>query len=161
MSNIAAAASLVSHLRADITALLTFPSPDNGPAPRASKPADDQNFQVLGRYEILGPDFDRAVRYRLDVVSAEADQPVRLLLVDDHVEILDGAGPIGAGLQDIADAALSHLGGVRLLASRKLVEVGEECIVHAILVAITLDLGCETGALTQAFAKNGVEADAE
>ena len=40
----------------------------------------------------------------LDAVAAEAHQAVGVALVDDEVEILDRARPVGAGLEDVVDA---------------------------------------------------------
>src|ERR1700674_5562474 len=90
------------------------------------KPPDNQYLQVSGRGEVLRRDLEGRRRHRLDVVGAEADQPIGLALVDGQFEILDRPRPVGAGLEDVADAALLHLGAVGLGGAGELVEAREK-----------------------------------
>src|SRR5258708_2281203 len=100
--------------------------------------ADDDDVEVAGRREVAGPNLERGGGELLDAVAAEADDTVGLALIDDKVEVLDRTGPVGAGLQHVADASFQDLGLVGLLGAGKLVDRLQEIIEDAVIRLVPL-----------------------
>ena len=67
---------------------------------------DDQDMEVLVGHEIGGVHLEGRRPGLGDVGAAEAHQRIGRALVDGEGEIVDRAGPVGAGGEDVADPLL-------------------------------------------------------
>src|SRR3954447_1151057 len=105
--------------------------------------------------------FELGCRRFLDALAAEADDVAGLALVDREVKVLDRSGPIGTGLQHVADPPLKYPDPFGLVCAFKCIDLLQEIIVRTVRSPVTLDLRIHRLVLTQSLAQDRIEADAD
>src|ERR1700730_10043319 len=123
--------------------------------------AQNDDVEVLGGHEVLRAHLERGRGYLLDAFAAEADQAVGLALVDDKAEVLDRAGPVGAGLQHIADTSFHDFRLVGLVGAGELVERLQEIVRNAVIRLVARNFGLQRLLLAQALPQHRIETDAD
>ena len=76
----------------------------------------EEDVEIAGRSPVAVADLELGRRDAADALAAEADQHIRVALVDDEAEVADRRTPVGAGDEDVAQPGLGQRDPVVLVA---------------------------------------------